>query len=885
MAKMIEGKEHPIKKVFCEDFVFSIPLYQRPYAWTKEEAGELIEDLLAFMGDAKDSMDDVSPYFLGSIVLIKGDGPESEVIDGQQRLTTFTTLLCALREALGATNPDFAKSLTGYIYEKANQVTGTSNRYRLRLRERDCNFFQSYVQNEGGLKKLRDLNPKDLSDSQKRLLENALLFETRLNELTPTQMQWLAKFIINKCFLVVVSAPDQEAAYRIFSVLNDRGLDLSHTDILKAEIIGKIPEEKQTAYNNRWEDIENDLGRDNFKELFVHIRTIRRREKSKNSILVEFRQYVQPQKDPVHFIDDLLSPFADALHDIKTARFESDKYADSVNSSLRWLNMIDNFDWIPPAILYLSKNRGKPEKLKTFFVSLERLASGLMITRFSINDRMHRYSALLSEIDSEADLERPDSALQLSSKEQAYIQHILNGPIYENAKIRAYTLMRLDAELSGKEATYDIERLSVEHVLPQNPKEGSEWTKWFPNEETRDAWIHRLGNLVLLSRTKNSEARNFEFSKKKEKYFASKSGVSSFALTTQVLRETEWNEDVLHRRQTELHGVLVKAWRLEGGSADLAVEENLFKVKAGRVEVRSEHTKTERKAQQTARSERDTIVVPAHEEGFQRVFVGENRWYAIRISDAMKDRIKFIAAYRVAPISAVTHLAEVAEILPHEGTEKYVVKFKAPAREIRPIPLDSSGHAPQGPVYVKLDQLERAKTFADAKAESEEALDGTDSPLEPDDDDLKEGVEPARFHSECMDFVSREVGEKFTRITPSVYKARNYTAVCQVSREYKKGRTGFWFAFSTDLRDLLNENPGKNVLVLGCGRANNPLVIPAAEFLPYIDRLNATVRPHLTYWHIHIYQEGAHFYMHLRGGEKVNMTKFAVLPSHKKQAS
>jgi uncharacterized protein with ParB-like and HNH nuclease domain len=101
MSKMnIHGSEYPIKKIFSDDFVFTIPLYQRAYAWTIEESEELFQDLIRAMGDAEEAIDDISPYFLGSIVLIKGDEPDAQVVDGQQRLATLTMLLAALRSLI-----------------------------------------------------------------------------------------------------------------------------------------------------------------------------------------------------------------------------------------------------------------------------------------------------------------------------------------------------------------------------------------------------------------------------------------------------------------------------------------------------------------------------------------------------------------------------------------------------------------------------------------------------------------------------------------------------------------------------------------------------------------------------------------------------------------
>src|SRR5436309_15367526 len=149
MSKMnIHGSEFPIKKIFSDDFVFTIPVYQRAYAWTIEESEELFQDLIRAIGDAEEAIEDISPYFLGSIVLIKGDEPDAQVVDGQQRLATLTMLLAAIRSLISF---NYADSLTSFLCEKGNVITSTPERYRLRLRDRDAAFFQKYVQEKGGI--------------------------------------------------------------------------------------------------------------------------------------------------------------------------------------------------------------------------------------------------------------------------------------------------------------------------------------------------------------------------------------------------------------------------------------------------------------------------------------------------------------------------------------------------------------------------------------------------------------------------------------------------------------------------------------------------------------------------------------------------------------
>lgn len=112
----------------------------------------------------------------------------------------------------------------------------------------------------------------------------------------------------------------------------------------------------------------------------------------------------------------------------------------------------------------------------------------------------------------------------------------------------------------------------------------------------------------------------------------------------------------------------------------------------------------------------DTIVVPAQEDGFNEVFLGEDCWYAIKIQAKYIPQIKYIAGYVTAPTSAITHIAEVATITSYEGTGKYIVKFKAPAEKIGPIPLADGGIAvvPRSPRYAKREKLIAAKKLADA---------------------------------------------------------------------------------------------------------------------------------------------------------------------------
>jgi hypothetical protein len=111
-------------------------------------------------------------------------------------------------------------------------------------------------------------------------------------------------------------------------------------------------------------------------------------------------------------------------------------------------------------------------------------------------------------------------------------------------------------------------------------------------------------------------------------------------------------------------------------------------------------------------SDIDTIVIPAREDGFQEAFIDENCWYAIRLNSSMIPKIKYIAAYQIAPVSAITHIAEVKSIEQWKDTNKYILYFSEPAEKIKKVPLGKiKGKAPQSPRYSSKNRILNAKSL------------------------------------------------------------------------------------------------------------------------------------------------------------------------------
>ena len=149
MSETIEARELQLVSIFSDSYRFEIPEYQRPYAWTTEQTGELLDDLLHAMGHVE-NVSEAAPYFLGSIVIIKkGLRPQARIVDGQQRITTLTILLCVLREL--ASEESDRGDTHSYIYAPGRESAGIPGHYRLAVRERDRKFFQDKIQQMGRL--------------------------------------------------------------------------------------------------------------------------------------------------------------------------------------------------------------------------------------------------------------------------------------------------------------------------------------------------------------------------------------------------------------------------------------------------------------------------------------------------------------------------------------------------------------------------------------------------------------------------------------------------------------------------------------------------------------------------------------------------------------
>lgn len=585
----IVASQKQLKDLFdLANYQFRIPGYQRPYAWGEEEAQALVDDLINAYSESQRDRE----YFLGSIVVIQRPNDlTSEIVDGQQRLTSLTILLSVIRNLL----PDTSSGLKQKITSMLESQHLTDKQIGLTIRKADNDFFKSYVVSERGMPTLLTMDAGvQRGSSQECIRDNAKVFHRQLLEYLPKNdkreedLLGILNYILEKTCVVIVATQDFDNAYKIFSSLNNRGLPLDPPDILKAILLEKIEEEsKLHEYTEKWELKEMDLGRDSFRSLFTHIHRVKTHRRAGASLVSEYEKDILVSYSARQFIDELLVPLSDSYKTILKAGFECDDKAQKkrINLLLRWLNRVENTDWCAPAIAFLSQPAysASANLVERFLKELERLAACSMVLRDNVNVRASRYKPVLEAIEESA--EKAISVLHnsLNDEDKAGVLGALNANVY-GERFLQYVLLRIDSDLAvGKiSPSLDWERISIEHVLPQTltPYWSDDWGK----DDLHEQWVNKIGNLVLLSQRKNSEAQNYEFERKKKIYFSGKNSgkksedgdITACPLTIQVLETPNkfddkgnhagagkgWNVETVKRRQDDYLGRLKEIWEI-----------------------------------------------------------------------------------------------------------------------------------------------------------------------------------------------------------------------------------------------------------------------------------------------------------------------------------
>ena len=570
--RIIEAKEYKVADLFGEHFIFYIPIYQRPFSWDRDNFNDMVDDF-------KDAITQDVQHFLGSSVLQEISEKRYNVVDGQQRLTALTILMAVVRDLTSVER--LKESMQSYIFQKEDVYKEIPATMRVSPWSELRDTFLKYVYTPGGTTKFHEefledkIRYKDTEDPRYHLFEAIDVFQSSLKE-ESENLEAFVKHLLNDVYMVCIRTKNLTSAFRLFSVLNTRGLPLEPSDVLKSENLEAAPDDKREECAKIWRSLEEDLGREELSKVIAHIRTIKKKEKAKLGIYEEYEEifkkgditqgvpFFQYVKDVSNIYDEKILSAS-----LKTSKPEDENwYKVTIDLMNRFIPFAD---WIPPVLAFCQKHRSDAHLLD-FLKKLEKKVVVEWAAGFSLTERITSLSKTIKMLEEVND---PQQAVgktltykpgeETKSREidftkpeeiKSYLLPKLNETRFyslNGGKFAKYILLRIDMEM------WDLENfpgypgvVTVEHVLPQTPSTNSEWNTTLFTDKERDKWTNSLGNLVLLSGRKNSKAQNYEFAKKKEVYFKEKS--TPFRLTQELEKVGVWNAQKLSER----HGQLVE---------------------------------------------------------------------------------------------------------------------------------------------------------------------------------------------------------------------------------------------------------------------------------------------------------------------------------------
>jgi uncharacterized protein with ParB-like and HNH nuclease domain len=585
-SEQIDAEEEFLKKLY-NDYHYQIPKFQRPFSWTEENFVNLIDDLLdAYTvgkeesgkllnedGELKGNKNEYEPYFLGSIILNSGGdtGERYDIIDGQQRITSLSILFAVLRDMVKSDPQYSSLSLGELIYEKNNPVKGKSEKVRLKIRDRDSDFFREHVLADGATKDV-PLPEEGETEPEQNMLQAINTFRERLNQWESEQggnLDDFAIYLTLRVVMVRITTGSLSSAFRLFNVTNARGMPLNNADLLKSENLSHIPDGERDQYQRMWEDMEEEVGNEDLERFIGFMRHLLVKEKAQKSIYDEFKENVFPKDQDFRgkpFVEYLQRVFDTHRKRIYKAEIDSVEEGNNVyyhNLVSLMRDFYPSDEWIV-ALIKFDDKFGGDDNLLSFVKLLERRLTVDWLTGASATDRYTRVYGLLREI---KEAEKPEEILELEvlnekvrEKEGAFVEALDLDNFYRKGNYQwpKYILMRLNIERKdnlNKKVEYGGD-ITIEHVLPQTPRDDY-WTERFDDELFRKKWTDRIGNLVTLDGRKNYKASNRAFDEKYETYFKKK---SDFPLVDELEKYDEWTPDTLKDRHRELKNEALEIW-------------------------------------------------------------------------------------------------------------------------------------------------------------------------------------------------------------------------------------------------------------------------------------------------------------------------------------
>lgn len=549
---LIEANKGILKKIFSEEFWFIVPEYQRPYVWQEENIQELIDDLYYAFENKQNS-----EYFLGALVLKRTrekEFKEYEILDGQQRLTTLCMMMAVLRDLMK--KPQYKWTLSQMIYQEENELLKVPSRNRIKYNTRDKvkDFVKNYIIANGSTKKKDLINYHEdtnisVSNMAKAISSMHNIFESKEN------LEAFAVFLLNNVLFIYVSTDNTEDAFRLFTILNDRGIPLSNADILKSINIGEVPEEDLDEYSKNWEYLEEKYHK-GFDRFLSFVRTILLKNKPASNLLDEYEKNIYQKnilkkgKNTIDFLIEL-DEIYDKIIDLNDENL-SNEYKNLVTIMKIGLH---SDEWIPAVMSYFLKF--EYYNLDKFIKKLEYKFVGDLMSNVSPSKRRENLNNIIKtiEIVNKENIDTLFENKELFDIDKNIFRNNINGEVY-GKKYTKYLLLKIEYLMSDNSVHLsNYKEISIEHVLPQNPLKKSHWRRDF-TENQRKNWTNKLSNLVLISNKKNVRLANLDFNKKKEEYLKHRMDVFNSSKIF-LDKSSKWDEATLKSRQNTMVGMLL----------------------------------------------------------------------------------------------------------------------------------------------------------------------------------------------------------------------------------------------------------------------------------------------------------------------------------------
>lgn len=542
---------------------YVIPSYQRPYRWTEDNIDEFLQDIWDSLQENSDK-----EYFLGSIICckIKEGGKEIyEVVDGQQRLITITLVMCQLAELIDKDEIKY-KIRERFIFKNVFADNGVEDP-ALTVRKQEKDVYMNILRKEGSIGNLT-------KDENVFLVNNKKIRQFFQDNLGSKQdsLRKFAEYLIKQVEVFEVLSEDRLSSFRLFKVLNDRGLSLAYTDLLKNELIERAyidgKEQKEREVEQQWTNLEEivqeiGLGRKGKKnigdsmELFFSILQVSEKT-NRDRVRKDIHTYYKAQLmsklyggDSLKMIRTILG-YAKALHDVC-----NDKSSKQTMFFLKGFYK-NTIEWAPAVIAFL--NKYGTERFPEFVQLLEKVYIQRWIVRGTASKREEpSYYAVeaintqqsIGEHVSERTVDDILNVLRERSDNKAVRKALVENNFYEKgAPARNNFILLILLRLGAKEKdiqTYHVGDLTVEHVLPEEWHKEPYWKQRFSQEEY-DEWLNKIGNLTVIGRKGNASIKNKGFDVKKPRYQE-----FNLAITKDIgNRHDEWRVPQIKERHAEL---------------------------------------------------------------------------------------------------------------------------------------------------------------------------------------------------------------------------------------------------------------------------------------------------------------------------------------------